>query len=372
MSSSAQHHRWMAQALRLARKGFYSAHPNPRVGCVIVKNDVLLGEGWHQFTGGAHAEVNAIQSTVIPAGADFYVTLEPCSHHGRTPPCVDAVIAARAARVIVAMQDPNPEVSGRGLEQLRKSGIEVISGVLESEARQLNRGFIKRMQQQLPFVSIKMALSLDGRSALANGVSQWISGEAARRDVQYLRAGASAILSSAQTVLDDDPSLNTRLGSEELNQSLAPRQPVRVLVDSQLRLSGKEKIFSTDGEIWIYSCSENEAVKRQLRDSGAQVIDISATESGQVSLQAMLRDMAARGINDVHTECGPRLAGALIDQQLADQLILYLAPHLLGDQARGGFSLGELTTMDRRKTCRICDIRQIGEDIRLTLNLEQE
>jgi diaminohydroxyphosphoribosylaminopyrimidine deaminase/5-amino-6-(5-phosphoribosylamino)uracil reductase len=362
----------MARALQLARKGLYSTHPNPRVGCVIVKNDVALGEGWHEYTGGAHAEVNAIQSAEIPAGADFYVTLEPCSHHGRTPPCVDALIAARAARVIVAMQDPNPEVSGRGLEQLRENGIEVISGVLEAQARQLNRGFIKRMEQQLPFVSIKMALSLDGRSALANGVSKWISGDAARHDVQFLRAAAAAILTSAQTVLVDDPSLNLRLGSEELKQSLAPRQPLRVVVDSQLRLSGRERIFSTAGDIWIYTCSRNETAKQRLRDSGAQVIDIAATESGQISLQSMLRDMAARGINDVHTECGPGLAGALIEQRLADQLLLYLAPHLLGDQARGGFALGELTAMDQRKTCRICDIRQIGEDIRLTLNLEQE
>ncbi len=372
MSSTEQHHRWMAQALRLARKGYYTTHPNPRVGCVIVKDGVVVGEGWHEFTGGAHAEVNAIQSAEIPAGADFYVTLEPCSHHGRTPPCVDALIAARAARVIVAMQDPNPEVSGRGLEQLRASGIEVISGVLESEARQLNRGFIKRMELKLPFVSIKMALSLDGRSALANGVSQWISGDAARRDVQYLRAGAAATLSSAQTVLADDPSLNLRLSKQELGQSLEPRQPVRVLVDSQLRLSGSEKIFSTEGEIWIYSCSKNEVAKQQLRDAGAQVIEIIAADSGQVSLADMLRDMAARGINDVHTECGSRLAGALIEQQLADQLLLYLAPHLLGDRARGGFDLGELTAMEQRQTCRICDIRQVGEDLRLNLSINRE
>ncbi|MCP4387346.1 MAG: bifunctional diaminohydroxyphosphoribosylaminopyrimidine deaminase/5-amino-6-(5-phosphoribosylamino)uracil reductase RibD, partial [Gammaproteobacteria bacterium] len=287
-------------------------------------------------------------------------------------PCVDALIAARASRVIVAMQDPNPEVSGRGLEQLRASGIEVISGVLESQARQLNRGFIKRMERQLPFVSIKMALSLDGRSALGNGVSKWISGEPARRDVQFLRAEAAAILSSAQTVLDDDPSLNLRLGKQELGQSLEPRQPIRVLVDSRLRLSGKEKIFSTQGDIWIYSCSNNEVAKQQLRESGAQVIEAIANDSGQVSLVAMLGDMAARGINSVHTECGSRLAGALIEQQLADQLMLYLAPHLLGDQARGGFALGELTAMDQRQNCRICDIRQVGEDLRLTLNLEQD
>lgn len=372
MSSSSQHHRWMAHALRLARKGYYSTPPNPRVGCVIVKDDVLLSEGWHEYTGGAHAEVNAIQAADIPEGADFYVTLEPCSHHGRTPPCAEALIDARAARVVVAMPDPNPEVGGRGLEKLRASGIDVISGIMESEARQLNRGFIKRMQRRLPFVSIKMALSLDGRSALGNGVSKWITGEAARRDVQFLRAEASAILSSAQTVLDDDPSLNLRLTKQELGQSRPARQPVRVLLDSRLRLSGKEKIFSTEGEIWIYTCSANKTARQQLRDSGAQVIDIDATGKGQVSLDLMLRDLAARGINSVHTECGRHLAGALIDQQLADRIVLYLAPHLLGDRARGGFALNEITAMEQRQNCRISDIRQFGEDLRLTLNLEQD
>lgn len=372
MPASVQHHRWMAQALRLARKGLYSTHPNPRVGCVVVKNGVVLGEGWHEFTGGPHAEVNAIKSAEIPADADFYVTLEPCSHHGRTPPCVDALIAARAARVIVAMQDPNPEVGGRGLAQLRDSGIEVISGILEAESRELNRGYIKRMERQLPFVSIKMATSLDGRSALGNGVSKWISGEAARRDVQFLRARASAVLSSAQTVLDDDPLLNLRLDKQELDQAREPRQPVLALVDSQLQLSGHEKVFSTTGDIWIYTCSQNEPAKQRLEDCGAQVIEMAATDSGQVPLRAMLRDMALRGINEVHTECGRRLAGALIEQRLADRIMLYLAPHLLGDCAQGGFTLGEITTMEQRKNCRICDIRQIGEDLRLTLSLEQE
>jgi len=367
-----QHHRWMAQALQRARKGFYSAHPNPRVGCVIVKNGTMLGSGWHEYTGGPHAEVNAIASAEIPAGADFYVTLEPCSHHGRTPPCVDALIAAGAARVIVAMQDPNSEVGGRGLEQLRAGGIEVITGVLESQARELNRGFVKRMQRQLPFVSIKMALSLDGRSALANGVSKWISGEPARRDVQFLRARASAILSSAQTVLDDDPSLNLRLSNQELGQTRDARQPIRVLVDSELRLSGREKVFANAGEIWIYTCSDDTERKRRLLERGAQVIETTPSETGRLKLSAMLQDMAARGINEVHTECGSRLAGALIEQRLADEMILYLAPHLLGSRARGGFDLGELTAMDQRRPCRISDCRQIGEDLRLTLNFEQD
>jgi diaminohydroxyphosphoribosylaminopyrimidine deaminase/5-amino-6-(5-phosphoribosylamino)uracil reductase len=369
---STEHQRWMAEALRQARKGFYSTHPNPRVGCVIVRQGEILGAGWHEYTGGPHAELNAVTGIEVPPGADFYVSLEPCSHHGRTPPCVDALIAAAPSRVVVAMQDPNPEVSGRGLELLRASGIEVISGVLEAQARELNPGFIKRMEQRMPFVSIKMALSLDGRSALNNGVSKWITGEAARRDVQFLRARSSAILSSAQTVLADNPALDLRLTKAELHQDCEVRHPARVLVDSMLRLSGDEKIFSTTGEIWVYTCSGDAKAKARLLDRGALVIELDRDDSGRLSLSTMLEDMARRGINEVHTECGSRLAGALIEQQLADQLMLYLAPHLLGDQARGGFDLGELTAMEQRKPCRICDIRHVGEDLRLTINLNQD
>ena len=251
------HHYWMAEALRQARKGLYSTPPNPCVGCVIVIDDVMIASGWHGYSGGPHAEVNALLAAEIPVGADVYVTLEPCSHHGKTPPCVDALIEAKPARVIVAMQDPNPEVNGRGLQQLRDQGIEVIVGVLEVEARDLVRGFCKRMEQGLPFVSVKMALSLDGCSALKNGSSQWITSAAARHDVQFLRAQAGAILTSAQTVLDDDPSLNMRLSKQELKQIFEVRQPVRVVLDSRLRLSGSEKLFTQLGDIWIYSLSED-------------------------------------------------------------------------------------------------------------------
>ena len=364
------HHYWMAEALRQARRGLYSTPPNPRVGCVIVADDKLLASGWHGYTGGPHAEVNALQAAEIPPGSDVYVTLEPCSHHGKTPPCVDALIEAKPARVIVAMQDPNPEVSGRGLEQLRAAGIEVEVGVLEAQARELNRGFIKRMQQQLPFVSVKMACSMDGRSALKNGTSRWITSAAARRDVQFLRAEAGAILSSAQTVLDDDASLNLRLSKQDLKQIFEVRQPVRVLLDSRLRLTGSEKLFTLPGDIWIYTLSEDPDRQERLSARGATVIPIAGDEAGRIDLRVMLRDLAKRGINDVHCECGQRLAGALLQQQLADQVVLYLAPHLLGSAARGGFDLGELTAMEQRKTCSIQDIRQIGDDLRLTLSID--
>ncbi len=361
---------WMAEALRQARKGLYSAPPNPCVGCVIVADDALLASGWHGYTGGPHAEVNALNAADIPFGADIYVTLEPCSHHGKTPPCVEALLEMKPARVIVAMQDPNPQVAGQGLQQLREQGVEVVVGVLEEQARELNRGFIKRMETGMPFVSIKMATSLDGRSALKNGSSQWITSAASRRDVQFLRARAGAILSSAQTVLDDDPSLNLRLSKQDLKQIFEVRQPVRVILDSRLRLSGSEKLFTIEGDVWIYTMSNDADRKERLSARGATVISVEADALGRIDLGAMLRDLAQRGINDVHSECGQRLAGALIDQQLADQLVLYMAPHLLGSEARGGFDLGELTTMEQRKTCSMRDVRQLGDDLRLTLSFD--
>ncbi len=362
--------RWMAEALRAARRGLYSTPPNPCVGCVIVEGDRAIATGWHEYAGGPHAEVNAIDAIAVPPGAEFFVSLEPCSHHGRTPPCVDALIACRPARVVAAMVDPNPEVGGRGLELLRAQGIEVASGVLEAEARALNRGFVKRMEQGKPFISVKMACSLDGKSALANGVSQWITGDAARLDVQFLRARASAILSSARTVLADDPSLDLRLDADALGQARAPRQPVRAIVDSCLSLGGDEKIFSRAGEIWIYTLSDDAARSAQLEDRGATVIRQDDDGSGRVDLAALFDDLARRGVNEVHTECGAGLAGALIREGHADQIVLYLAPHLLGSGARDAFDLGEIREMAARRNVTILDNRQVGDDMRLILSLE--
>ncbi len=360
----------MAEALRVARRGLYSTPPNPCVGCVIVAGERLLASGWHEFTGGPHAEVNAIEAAAIPSGAEFFVSLEPCSHHGRTPPCVDAVIECRPARVIVAMTDPNPDVGGRGLEQLRAQGIEVVCGVLETQARALNRGFVKRMERGRPFVSVKMACSLDGKSALMNGVSQWITGEAARRDVQFLRARASAILSSARTVLADDPSLDLRLDAAALGQARAPRQPARAIVDARLDLGGNERIFSRGGEVWIYTLSDDTARRTRLEAQGATIVRQDDSGDGRIDLGAMLDDLARRGVNEVHTECGAGLAGALVREGHADQIVLYLAPHLLGNAARGGFDLGEIREMAARRDVTIRDNRQVGDDIRLTLSLE--
>jgi diaminohydroxyphosphoribosylaminopyrimidine deaminase/5-amino-6-(5-phosphoribosylamino)uracil reductase len=364
----AGHSRWMAEAIGLARKGWYSTAPNPRVGCIIVADGISIGQGWHEVTGGPHAEINAINSAEIPSGCDFYITLEPCSHQGRTAPCVDAVIACQPARVFIAMLDPNPKVAGRGVQKLRQSGIEVITDVLENEARKLNRGFLKRMEHGLPFVSIKMAASLDGRTALANGASKWITGEAARRDVQFLRAQCSAILTTAKTIVDDDPSLNLRLNQLDLRQKVVVRQPYRVIIDSKLCLTGKEKVFSQGGDIFIYTLSDDKEKIDRLCQPGVEVIRAEA-EGVKICLPWLLRDLASREMNEIHSECGQRMAGALVKQNLADQIVLYQAPHLMGCQSQGLFDLGELTDMKQRINGRIEDFRQVGADLRITLAL---
>lgn len=366
MSNLANNEYWMSQAIQLARKGLYSTAPNPRVGCVIVKDDTLLAEGWHEYAGGPHAEINAINNADIEPGCDIYVTLEPCSHHGKTPPCVDALLKLKPAKVIIAMQDPNPLVGGEGIARLKQAGVEVITGVLEAQSRELNCGFISRFEKKRPFIRLKMAASLDGRTALGNGESQWITGEAARREVQYLRARSSAILTSAATVLADSPSLNVRLSSEELGQQREVSQPVRVVLDSQLKLSGKEKIFKQGGAVWIYTLNTDKDRHQQLVAAGADITVMDGVE-GHINLSKLFEHLALREVNEVHTECGQTLAGALMRKKLLDELVLYLAPQFLGNQARGLFDLGELTKMNAAPRCKIKQLRNVGEDIRITL-----
>jgi diaminohydroxyphosphoribosylaminopyrimidine deaminase/5-amino-6-(5-phosphoribosylamino)uracil reductase len=364
------HQYWMAKALQLARKGLYSTHPNPRVGCVIVKDAKLLGQGWHEFTGGPHAEVNAIGNNRIPRGCDIYVTLEPCSHHGRTPPCVDALIKFKPARVIIAMQDPNPQVAGAGVAKLEANGIQVIEGILESEARSLNPGFISRFEIGRPFVRLKMATSLDGRTALKNGESKWITGKSARHDVQRLRARSSAILTSAKTVKDDNPSLNLRLSKSDLGQNIEVRQPIRVIIDSRLQLTGREKIFSTGGEIWIYTLNSSPFAIERMVAAGAQVAILEDSGPGRINLEKLMAHLAERGINEVHTECGQTLAGALVQQRLVDEIKLYMAPKLLGNRSIGAFDLGQVMNMSDSVKCNIKQVRMVGEDLCLTLSLK--
>jgi len=364
---SSVHEYWMAKALQLARKGLYSTHPNPRVGCVIVSAGEQVAAGFHEFPGGPHAEINAlVQLGGNAEGCTVYVTLEPCSHTGKTPPCVDALIKARPQTVVIAMQDPNPLVSGHGVEKLQQAGIEVISDVLKSQAMELNAGFVKRMVEQRPFVRLKMAMSLDGRTALANGLSQWITGEEARSDVQFLRARSSAILSSAKTVLADDASLNVRLDQQQLQQDCAVRQPVRIIIDSQLILTGEEKLFTIDSEIWIFTCSQDEQAIAHFKQYNTRVYQLSADSSGHIDLIELMQKLAELEINDIHTECGSVLAGALLKNNLVDELVVYMAPSLLGDQAKGLFDLGEISIMSDKFQLDIRDVRCVGNDIKIT------
>lgn len=371
MDIADNHEYWMAQAISLAHKGYYSTHPNPRVGCVIVADGQMIAEGFHAFPGGPHAEVLALDAINHNArDATVYVTLEPCSHHGKTPPCADALIAAAPDTVVIAMQDPNPLVAGRGIELLRQNGIEVITGVLQHEAEQLNPGFIKRMQQGLPHVRLKMAMTLDGRTALANGQSQWISGEQSRLDVQYLRAGSSAVLSSATTVLEDVASLNVRLHSDQLYQEVPVRQPVRVIIDEQLKLSGSENLFGLAGDIWIFTLRDDADRIARFDAETTRVFVMPATDEGLIDLRAMLEKLAELEINEVHTECGATLAGALVKQQLVDELVIYIAPSLLGNQGKGLFELGEISIMSDKIPLSIDDVRRIGDDLKITATLE--
>ncbi|MCP4187476.1 MAG: bifunctional diaminohydroxyphosphoribosylaminopyrimidine deaminase/5-amino-6-(5-phosphoribosylamino)uracil reductase RibD [Gammaproteobacteria bacterium] len=371
MSNQFTDEHWMAQALQLARRGLYSTAPNPRVGCVFVKQNELVTSGWHEYSGGPHAEINAINTAQIETGCDIYITLEPCSHQGKTPPCIDALIALQPERVIVAMQDTNSLVAGEGIEKLHLANINVVCGVLETQARELNCGFVSRFERQRPFVRLKMATSLDGKTALNNGDSQWITGEAARHDVQFLRARSSAILTTAATVLSDDPSLNLRLSAADLEQNIAVRQPVRVVVDSSLRLSGKEKIFKQGGSVWIYTLCDDPSKHQALELAGADITLLDKGGSKQIDLEQMMQHLASREINEVHTECGQSLAGALLQEKLVDELVIYIAPVLLGSRARGAFDLGELTQMKSRIGCKINQIRNIGDDLRITLTPEQ-
>lgn len=352
---------YMQRALRLARRGLYTTDPNPRVGCVIVKNGEIVGEGWHKRAGEPHAEILALnQAGDRATGATVYLTLEPCSHTGKTPPCVDALIQAGVVKVIVAMVDPNPLVAGKGLEKLRENGIDTESGLLEDQARALNPGFIKRMETGLPYVRIKMAMSLDGRTAMASGESQWITDEAARRDVQLLRARSSAVLTGIGTVLLDDPSMNLRLSAKELNIEGAVRQPLRVVLDSQLRFPSDAKMCKRDGNVLVLTISE---VTNEVADY--EVVKVPAMDN-HVDLNAVMKLLAEKEVNEVHVEAGPELGGALINNALVDELVIYMAPHLMGDEARGLFSLKGLSKMEERISLDIQDVRTIGKDLRIT------
>ncbi len=355
----------MGRALHLAQRSMNTTTPNPRVGCVLVRDGHVIGEGYTQPAGRNHAEVEALLNARArpggdgAAGATAYVTLEPCSHHGRTPPCADALIEAGVTRVIAAMQDPNPQVAGQGFARLRAAGVETRCGLMEREAEEINIGFVSRMTRGRPWLRVKLAASLDGRTALHNGASQWITGPAARSDGHRWRARACAILTGIGTVLEDDPRLTVRLDAHEG----MPRQPLKVIIDSRLETPLEARILA-GGAVLIAAAIDDANRIAALRARGAEVV-VLPNARGKVDLHALFAELAQRGINEVHGEAGFKLSGSLLREGLVDELLLYYAPTLLGDGARGMFHLGELTDLADRRDLRIVDLRRIGDDIRI-------
>lgn len=355
-------HQFMRRAIELAQLGRYTTHPNPRVGCVIVRGEQIVGEGWHRKSGEAHAEVHALTAAGDAArGATAYVTLEPHSYQGQTPPCTAALIRAGVSRVVCGALDPNPQVLGEGVRQLETAGVTVHTGLCEREARELNLGFEQRMTTGLPRVIVKIAASLDGRVALADGQSRWITGEAARADVQRLRAESSAVLTGIGTVLADDPQLNVR----DPDIELLGRQPLRVVLDSHLRMPPSAKMLALDGGTLVFTGATQNA--GEVSRAGAEIIATPLDEDGRMRLSAVLHELGARRCNDVLVEAGPTLAGAFLDQGLADELIIYLAPVMLGPTARPMAILSELNRLSDARRYTLADMIRIGEDVKLVL-----
>ncbi|MDN3680046.1 bifunctional diaminohydroxyphosphoribosylaminopyrimidine deaminase/5-amino-6-(5-phosphoribosylamino)uracil reductase RibD [Vibrio tapetis subsp. quintayensis] len=354
----------MSRALLLAKRGIYTTAPNPNVGCVITRNETIVGEGFHMRAGEPHAEVHALRQAQEQAkGATAYVTLEPCSHYGRTPPCAKGLIEAGVTKVICAMQDPNPQVAGRGIQMLRDAGIEVQVGLLEQDAIDLNRGFIKRMSAGTPFVQLKLAASLDGQTALHNGVSQWITSAQARQDVQQYRAQAGAILSTSKTVIDDNASLNVRWSdlpqSVQANYAEADtRQPLRAILDRQNQLTSELKLFNTDGEVVT------------IAETGD--LSVALNGDGKLCIRSAIEQLAEQhNVNHIWVEAGATLAASMIKENLVDELIVYLAPKLMGSDGRGLIHLLGIEEMSKAIDLNISDLRMVGKDIRITAQVKQ-
>lgn len=354
--------RFMARALALAEHGLNTTDPNPRVGCVLVRDGDIVGEGWHVRAGEAHAEINALGAAgARAAGATAYLNLEPCHHHGRTGPCSEALLIAGVQRVVAAMADPDPRTAGQGLAALRGAGVQVDCGLMEPQALALNAGFVMRHTRARPLVRLKMAASLDARTAMANGESQWITGAAARRDVQRLRARSSAILTGSGTLLADDPALTVR--AAELGEGIPFQQPLRVVLDRRLRTPTRARMLSEPGTTLIATLEANSDAARALAAAGAECLALPADPGGQLS--ALMTTLGARGINEVLVEAGATLGGALLGAGLVDEIVLYLAPLLLGDAARGLFHLPKVQTLAEALKLEITDVQAVGDDWRI-------
>jgi diaminohydroxyphosphoribosylaminopyrimidine deaminase / 5-amino-6-(5-phosphoribosylamino)uracil reductase len=350
-------HEFMGQALELAGRGLYTTTPNPRVGCVIVRDGSIVGSGWHEKAGMPHAEALALKAAGARArGATLYANLEPCGHYGRTPPCADAIIDSGVARVVAAIQDPNPQVAGTGFSKLRAAGIAVEQGLREEEARELNIGFFSRMTRGRPWVRMKIAASLDGRTALANGKSQWITGEAARADGHRWRARACAILTGFGTVRDDDPQLNVR-GVD------TPRQPLKIVVDSKFETSPSARLLQEGKTLVVGGVNDAKRVA-SLKAAGAEVVSIP-NEGGKVELFRLMQELARRELNEIHVEAGTKLNGSLLQAGVVDELLVYLAPSVIGDSGRGMFHLPEITELSRTRALKIREVESVGADLRI-------
>jgi diaminohydroxyphosphoribosylaminopyrimidine deaminase/5-amino-6-(5-phosphoribosylamino)uracil reductase len=364
----SNHEHWMAKAIQLAQKGLYTTHPNPRVGCVLVKDEQIIGQGFHLKAGEGHAEVNALADAKQDVtGATAYVTLEPCSHHGKTPPCADALIKAGVARVVYGMQDPNPEVSGRGLGKIKKAGIDVIGPVLEADCEALNPGFVKRMREGLPFIRVKLAMSLDGRTAMESGESQWITGPEARLDVQRLRAQSDAIVTGIGSVLMDNPSMTVRIDSDDQEAAAKTvRQPLRVIMDTALSILPEAKILYPSNQACVFCVEDDLEIEHleALKKKGVTVRFSPRGEDGRLDLLDAMEQLADAGINEVLLETGSELAGGFLQAGLVDEIVVYMAPKLLGSSARPLFQL-PLETIDEAVELELKSVSQIGQDLRL-------
>lgn len=367
-------HEFMARAIKLAQQGRFSTSPNPNVGCVLVKNGEIIGEGFHQVAGQGHAEVNALADAAMRAqnvkGATAYVTLEPCSHHGKTPPCADALVNAGVARVVAAMVDPNPAVAGRGMKRLQQAGIEAQSGLLTAQAEQLNLGFLKRMRSNMPFVSCKLAASLDGKTALKNGSSKWITSSDARNDVQQLRAQACAIISGADTVLVDNAQLNVRMHFGSVAKEVGIRQPLRVIIDTNHRLTPELALFAQPSPIIIIRTSQKGIDNSVEWPHFVEQLTVEASSTGKACLTDVLKQLAKKQVNHVLVEAGKTLAGQFAAQNLIDEFIFYLAPKLMGAQSQSLLELPEFTAMNQALELEFRDLRQVGADLRITARVK--